>query len=222
MFEAIGGRIGNIQVESAIADIPRLQPIGGDLKVKVIGQGMTSDLMGLIDEKPFEFARKYGVKPEDFAGTGKVEVNVTRPLLEFFDRNRIKYAVTGHFENATAPFSLGPHKLKNGFVSMVVDSQGMTVKGPVNIGPWQADLNWQETFDYGATPTRYRVEGRMGRDTLDGFGLGFREYFDGDIDVSVDALGTGLDLSSAQITANLTETSMRCLLYTSPSPRDRG
>ena len=213
MFEAIGGRIGNIQVESAIADIPRLQPIGGDLKVKVIGQGMTSDLMGLIDEKPFEFARKYGVKPEDFAGTGKVEVNVTRPLLEFFDRNRIKYAVTGHFENATAPFSLGPHKLKNGFVSMVVDSQGMTVKGPVNIGPWQADLNWQETFDYGATPTRYRVEGRMGRDTLDGFGLGFREYFDGDIDVSVDALGTGLDLSSAQITANLTETSMQIHEY---------
>ena len=53
----------------------------------------------------------------------------------------------------------------------------------------------------------------MGRDTLDGFGLGFREYFDGDIDVSVDALGTGLDLSSAQITANLTETSMQIHEY---------
>ena len=59
---------------------------------------------------------------------------------------------------------------------MTVDGQGMTVKGPVNIGPWQADLNWQETFDFGATPTRYKVEGRMNRDTLDSLGLGFREY----------------------------------------------
>ena len=212
-FEALGGQIGNVQVTSAVADIPRLQPKGGDLIVKVIGNGMASDLMGLIDEKPFEFASKYGVNPQDFAGTGKVEVSVTRPLLEFFDRERIKYAVTGAFENASAPFSLGPHKLKNGFVTMTVDSQGMTVKGPVNIGPWQADLNWQETFDYGATPTRYKVEGRMDRDTLDGLGVGLREYFDGEIDVSVDAIGTGLDLSSAKIVADLTDTSMQVGSY---------
>jgi len=222
MFEAVGGQIGNIQVESAVANIPRLQPIGGDLKVKVIGQGMTSDLMGLIDEKPFEFASKYGVNPKDFAGTGKIEVNVTRPLLEFFDQKRIKYAVSGTFENTSAPFSLGPHKLKNGFVTVVVDSQGMTVKGPVNIGPWQADLNWQETFDYGATPTRYRVEGRMDRDTLDGLGLGFREYFDGDIGVIVDAIGTGLDLTSAKVTADLTDTSMQLGEYWSKQKGSKG
>ena len=219
MFEASGGKIGNVQVVSAIADIPRLQPKGGDLKVKVIGNGMASDLIGLIDEKPFEFASKYGVKPKDFAGTGKIEVNVTRPLLEFFDRKRIKYSVTGAFENASAPFSLGPHKLKNGFVTMTVDSEGMTVKGPVNIGPWQADLNWQEIFDYGATPTRYKVEGRMDRDTLDGLGVGFREYFDGEIDVSVDAVGNGLDFSSAEIVADLTDTTMQVGSYWS---KDRG
>lgn len=209
VFQASGGQIGNVRIESAVADIPRLQPKGGDILIKVIGDGVASDLMSLINEKPFEFASKYGVNPEDFSGAGKVELNVTRPLLVYFDRSRIKYAVTGTFENASVPFSLGPHRLKNGFVTMTADNQGMTVKGPVNIGPWQADLNWQETFDYGATPTRYKVEGRMDRDTLDGFGLGLREYFDGDIDVSVDAIGTGLDLSSAKITADLTETSMR-------------
>ena len=213
MFEATGGQIGNVQVMSAVADIPRLQPKGGDLKVKVIGEGSSSDLMNLIDEKPFEFASKYGVSPEDFSGRGKVEVNVTRPLLVFFDRDRIKYDVKGTFENASAPFAIGPHKLKNGFVTMTVDSQGMTVKGPVNIGPWKADLNWQETFDYGTTPTRYKVEGRMDRDTLDGLGVGLREYFDGEIDVSVDAIGTGLDLSSAKIIADLTDTSMQVGSY---------
>ena len=142
--------------------------------------------------------------------------------MEFFDQKRIKYAVSGTFENTSAPFSLGPHKLKNGFVTVVVDSQGMTVKGPVNIGPWQADLNWQETFDYGATPTRYRVEGRMDRDTLDGLGLGFREYFDGDIGVIVDAIGTGLDLTSAKVTADLTDTSMQLGEYWSKQKGSKG
>ncbi|MEP3892279.1 MAG: AsmA-like C-terminal domain-containing protein [Hellea sp.] len=207
-FEALGGSIGNVTVKSAIADIPRLQPKGGDLNIKVIGEGAAPDLIGLIDEKPFEYASKYGVNPKDFSGTGQIEVNVTRPMLVNFDRNRIKYGVTGKFENVSAPFSIGPHKLKNGFVTMTVDGKSMTVKGPVNIGPWQADLNWQETFDYGATPTRYKVQGRMDRDTLDGLGIGFREYFDGEIGLSVDAIGTGLDLTSAMLTADLTDTSM--------------
>ncbi len=222
MFEAQGGHIRNVLVASAHADIPRLQPKGGDLKIKVVGEGKASELMGLIDEKPFEFASKYGVSPESFGGSGKVELNVTRPLLEFFDRDRIKYGVTGVFEEASAPFALGPHKLKNGFVSMTVNSEGMTVKGPVNIGPWQADLNWQETFDFGTTPTRYSVEGRMDRDTLDGLGLGLREYFDGDIGVRVQALGSGLSLSSAQITADLTDTSMQVGEYWSKQKGSQG
>lgn len=207
-FEAVGGSIGNVTVQSAIADIPRLQPKGGDLNIEVIGEGAAPDLIGLIDEKPFEYASKYGVNPQDFSGSGQIEVTVTRPLLVYFDRDRIKYGVTGKFENVSAPFAVGPHKLKNGFVTMTVDGDGMTVKGPVNIGPWQADLNWQETFDFGATPTRYKVQGRMDRDTLDGLGIGFREYFDGEIGLSVDAIGTGLDLASAQLTADLTNASM--------------
>jgi len=213
LFEATGGQIGDIAVIEAKADIPRLQPIGGDLKITVKGEGATSDLMGLIDQKPFEYAKKYGVNPQEFSGTGQIQIDIIRPLRERFDRSLIKYGVEGTFENASAPFALGPHKLKNGFVTMTVDGQGMTVKGPVNIGPWKADLNWQETFDYGATPTRYKVEGRMDRDTLDGLGIGFREYFDGEIGIKVDALGTGLDLSSATLVADLTDTSMRALDY---------
>lgn len=212
-FDAVGGQIGGVTITSAMADIPRLQPKGGDIEINVKGGGPASDLMGLIDEKPFEFASKYGVDPKEFGGRGEINLTVTRPLLEFFDRERIKYAVTGKFEDASAPFAIGPHKLKNGFVTMTADSQGMVVKGPANIGPWKADLNWQETFDFGATPTRVRVSGQMDRDTLDGFGIGFREYFEGEVGLNIDATGTGLDLANAEITADLTEISMQVQRY---------
>ena len=213
MFEATGGQIGNVNIINAKADIPRLQPKGGDLIVDVVGEGRSSDLFGLIDQKPFEFASKYGVNPQDFGGSGKIDVRITRPLLEFFDADRIKYEVNGIFDNVSAPFSLGPHKLKNGFVTMTADSEGMTVKGPVSIGPWNADLNWQETFDYGATPTLYKVEGRIDRDTLDALGIGFREYFDGEVFIKVDATGTGLDLQSAKIDADLINSSLQLRDY---------
>ncbi|MDA8708843.1 AsmA-like C-terminal domain-containing protein, partial [Hellea sp.] len=219
IFEATGGQIGNVNITSVVADIPRLQPFGGDLNVEVIGEGLTSDLFKIVDEKPFEFASKYGVKPLDFGGRGEIDLRVKRPLLASFDANRIKYDVTGKFEEVSAPFSLGPHKLKNGFVTMTADSQGMTVKGPVNIGPWKADLNWQETFDYGATPTIYKVEGLIDRDTLDGLGIGLREYFDGELYIKVDATGTGLDLQSAQIEADLTNSSLHLRDYWN---KDRG
>jgi len=208
-MDVMGGRVGDVMIMTGRTEIPRLQPKGGDIIINISGKGRAADMMGLIDQKPFEFASKYGVKPKDFGGTGKVDISITRPLLVYFDQNRIEYSVTGTFEEASAPFSLRQHKVEQGFVTLTADKTAMTIKGPVNIGPWQADLNWKETFDSGATPTRYQVTGRMMRDTLDKFGLGFREYFDGEIGLNIDATGTGLDLASADITADLTDTFMR-------------
>ena len=53
----------------------------------------------------------------------------------------------------------------------------------------------------------------MDRDTLDSFGLGFREYFDGDIKVEVNALGDGLDLTAADISADLTDVGIQIGQY---------
>jgi len=105
----------------------------------------------------------------------------------------------------TAPIDFGGHELKNGHVVLTADKNGMAIKGPVDVGPWHAELNWNKKFDFGKTPISYQVSGRMTRDTLDGFGIGFREYFDGDIDIKIDALGNGLDITSADVEASLTD-----------------
>lgn len=207
------GRVGGMTVTRGKVDIPRLNPKGGDLIIEVDGYGGVRPMMELIDNKPFEFASKYGVKPEDFDGTGKVKMTITRPLLEFFDQNRILYEVDGQFENVTAPFSVGEHALKNGFVTLIADKDGMTIKGPVSIGAWKTNLSWQETFDFGATPTVYRVEGPIDRDTLDGFGVGLREYLGGTAHLSIDATGMGLMISDANFKADLTDSDIQLGTY---------
>lgn len=208
-FDAVGGNIGSLKLTQAVADIPRLQPKGGDLNISLNGNGTTADMLTLIDQKPFEYPSQFGVIPTSFGGMGEIDMTIKRPLLVYFDRNRIEYKVSGKFTDVTAPIGLGSNKMKNGHVTMTADKNGMTIKGPVDIGPWKTDLNWRKEFDFGKTPIRYQVIGNMDRDTLDGFGIGFREYFEGDIAVKLDALGNGLDLTSAEISADLTDTAIQ-------------
>jgi len=214
-FEIIAdtGRVGGVIIDSGRVDIPRLWPKGGDLKIDVKGHGPVRDLLTLIDQKPFGYLKNYDVTPEEFSGRGHIDLSITRPLLEFFDQNRIKYAVTGQFTDVSAPFSLGLHQIQNGNVDLKVDGKGLRVTGPISLGPWQADLVWSEIFDLGATPSRYEITGIMNRDDLDAFGLGFRQYFDGEINVTVDAAAKGLEILSASIIADLTQSDLQVAPY---------
>jgi len=212
-FEAFGGNVGALSLTKATVDIPRLQPHGGDLIIKLNGKGSTADMLSLIDQKPFEYPSQFGVEPSSFEGQGVIDMTITRPLLVYFDRDRIQYDISGRFSDVTSPVKFGSHKVKNGEMLLIADKSGMTIKGPIDIGPWQTELNWYKAFDYGKTPTKYQIVGRIDRDTLDRFGVGFREYFEGDIDVKIDAQGTGLDLNSANITADLTQTAFQMGAY---------
>jgi hypothetical protein len=202
------GVIGPVQLLPSRVDIPRLRPKGGDLTVTANAMGQASDLLALINQEPFRYADRYGVDPTTVEGKGQVQLTITRPLLEFFDQSRIRYSAKGEFQNVSAPFSIGPHQLNKGDVKMIADSKSLSVNGPVNIGPWRANLEWKETFDNGATPTEYYVHGRMNSEIYDQMGLGFRQYFDGDIGVDIRALGSGINVNSATLRADLTQAEM--------------
>jgi len=207
-FWADRGQIGDIEVEKGYVSIPRLFPKGGDIIINVDAKGQLRDLLGLIDQKPFEYVSKYGTDSQAFNGEGKVNLSITRPLLVNFERERIKYASKGEFTNVSAPFSIGPHSLTQGHVTFDIDENGMTVNGPVKIGPWHTDMSWQEIFDQGATPTKYEIKGRLTREDMDRLGVGLRAFIGGDVDVEVLATGVGVNISQASLRADLTPADM--------------
>ena len=207
-FQALGGKIGNIKINAATADITQFFPKGSDVIIDVDAYGKAEDLIALVDEKPLNIAKKYRVIPTQFSGSGNIHLKVKRPLLENFDRSRIDYVVSGKLNNISAPFSIGNHKLKNGFVDLFVDKEKMKISGPVFIGPWKANLNLNETFNKTKAQTRYVVEGEMNRDTLDGFGLGFRKNLKGKLYTKIEADGNGFNLSNAKLNINLTDTNI--------------
>ncbi|MEP1231178.1 MAG: AsmA-like C-terminal domain-containing protein [Litorimonas sp.] len=203
--DVISGTVGALTIEKGSVVMPRLLPVGGDILINMTGSGAAAEMLNLVDNKPFEFASKYGVDPTKVGGQGRIEMSITRTMLVNFDQNRIEYAIKGDFSDAVAPFEISGQKITNGYVHFEADKAGLLMSGPVKIGPWQANMEWKEVFGENPPPTSYIITGLVGREMLDQFGIGLREYFDGTIPIEIKALGRGLDIQSGTLFADLTQ-----------------
>jgi len=202
------GRIDGISLTGGKVEIPRLLPKGGNIDIDVYGEGEASELLRIADFPPFQIASRYNVDPQGLGGNGRVSINVVRPLLEFFPRENIEYQIKGDFVNATAPFDLGDYKITNGTLSMDANKERVVMTGPVNIGPWRADVLWQETFGANAPPTQYQASGEINPDILDKLGIGSRTWFDGTANLNIDAVGRGREILGANVNLDLTDSEL--------------
>jgi len=104
-----------------------------------------------------------------------------------------------------APFGLGDFQLTEGTLYLSADKTGMSIKGPAKIGPIDANINWRENFDFGATPTKLNLTGRIDNAVLDKLGVSLREYFGGEVPFELQASGQGVDFNTATIRADLSQ-----------------
>jgi len=185
-------------------EIPVLLPKGGDILIAADGIGPASEFLRLSDNPPFEIAKRYNVVPDDLRGQGDISIEVKRPLLEFFPREEILYQVDGNFTGVNAPFQLGRFEITDGAVKMDANRDRVIMSGPVNIGPWRANMRWQETLGDIASLTQYGVSGTVTSDVLDNLGLASRTWFDGSAAVLIEAEGVGKDIASATLDVDLT------------------
>jgi len=199
-----GGKVDTLNLMSGRVDIPSIFPKGGDIIIRAIGNGDASKMMEILDNPPFKFATRYGIDPVDIGGTGQIDLKVTRPLLEFFPRDRIDYEISGQFADVKAPFQIGQFEIYQGQVDLDVTRERMVLSGPIKIGPWQTMMNWKETFGDNPPPTQYSVSGTIDADLLDELGVASRGWFSGKAYAEVEASGRGTDVKDAQVKMDLT------------------
>lgn len=195
-------------VSNAVVEIPRLNPKGGDFSFTLDGNGPVSALLELVSDPPFEVAKKGRFDPQDFSGTGKIQFTMKRPLLENFDPELQIISITGQFVNVGTPFKIGEWPVEKGAISMLLNNDGLSLKGPINVGPWSTQLDFFDHFDEGLLPTQINVAGPMSRDELDRLGIGMRAYLDGDLFVEINALGTPEGVRTAKANIDLTPASL--------------
>lgn len=198
------GMVEGLSVSGSSVNIPVLWPYGGNFTINIHGQGEVENMLRLINYKPFSLADIYSIDPSAFEGEGQINMSITRPLLVYFDPQRIRYAARGVFTDIRLPFTLGRFALHDGALELDLDTKSMGLQGNVRFGNWQANMVWRETFDP-AVPTQYSLSGRLGRDDFDAFGIGLREFFDGEVDLKLKAKGHGLNITEASIHTDLRE-----------------
>lgn len=198
-FQLTSGQVDGLTVDKGFVTIPRFSPKGGDFTIDVEGRGTAAEMLRVSNFPPFEFTKKFGANPEDFGGTGQIKMRITRPLLEFFDRDRIRYELSGDFTNVSVPVGIGSAVLNSGSLQMEADATGINVSGPIKIGSWPAVLDWQKPLGVTPSPAKYTITGRIARDHLDAFGIGLRRYFGGELGITITGTGDGLSVQKADI-----------------------
>ena len=192
-----------ISVFDSRVDISQFMPLGAPMTVTVNAQGALTPLLSFIDEPPFNYASRFGIKPEEFNGGGVVNYVFSRPVGLPGRSDLMSHTVSADFVNVSAPIKIGPHQIQNGQLKFSLDAGGLSLEGPVNVGPWPAQFSLADSFDDGSGNADFNLSGTMTRDDFDRFGFGFREYFSGDVDINFAARGEGLSMSGARITADL-------------------
>lgn len=202
------GQIDEIDLTNGTVEIPKLSLTDSEIIVRVNGQSSSSEFMRFADYPPLLIASRYNVDPTLLEGDGEVSVRIQLPLISALRRDQIDYHVQGEFSDLNAPFEFGKFKITNGNVSLDATRQRVLMEGPVNIGPWRADMRWLETFGDNPPPTQYGVSGIIDVDVLDDLGVATRTFFDGSAAVRIEAEGQGIDISGAKLEIDLTNSEL--------------
>jgi len=201
-FFVESGNVDGLIIKSGKITIPKLSPHGGDFTIDLQGAGTVKEMLRVSNFPPFAFSKNYGIDPDAFGGAGEIDLHVTRPLLEFFDQNRILYELTGDFTDVSIPVGIGSFSLNDGQISLRADKSGIEISGPIKLGSWQANLDWLKPLEYLNTPAKYTLVGAITRDDLDAFGIGLRRHFGGEIGLHISGEGDGLAIQKVDIFAN--------------------
>ena len=204
-FYIDSGYIDGIQINAGSVHVPQLYPFGQDFTVDVQGQGEIAELLRLSDFPPLELATKFKISPDIFAGNGNFGLKITRPLSLNLNMNAIRYEMNGQFEHVEFPLGLGGQKISDGQLTLLGNNKGIQVDGPVKIGRWQANLNWQKQFEAEPIPAQYSLKGVITRDDLDEYGIGLRRHLGGDIDLTLSGESDGLTVNAIDLLADFTK-----------------
>ncbi len=196
------GVVDGLDVMGGHVNIPKIFPYGGDFTIELKGRGTVSEMLRVTNFPPFEFAKKYGVDPQEFGGAGDINIHITRPLLVHFDKSRILYELDGKFSKVNIPVGIGGFALNDGTLSLKADRQAISLSGPIKLGQWQTRLDWRKPLLIADTLAKYTLSGVISRDDLDAFGIGLRRHFGGKIGVVIEGEGDGLKVRQADIFAS--------------------
>lgn len=188
-----------------------------DLKDKVShanillkGNGPVQDVMRLIDSKPLEFARAFGIDPEKTGGTGTVQVDLKFPLIESLNINQVTVQVDADIKKGKFPTPIAGESVTDGDFKLAVNNQGLKLSGTALMRTVPLDLTWTEYFKKSKGPQSvYDIKGTVSDSMLKPWVQDIESYLSGKAGITAKIQKSFAGETTVNVTADLTNSMIR-------------
>ncbi|WP_245541130.1 AsmA-like C-terminal region-containing protein [Yoonia vestfoldensis] len=143
MTAPFGGPVAMDGTALAIEDL-RQRPSPATLMLR--SQSSLPDLLSVINQPPFTFMDKANLPVAIAEGTARAQGTVTWPLQPRAPRDQIRYDIGVDLSEVYSDVLLPGRVLTAASMQVVVDDDGLSITGPVQLDGVAADANWTRAF----------------------------------------------------------------------------
>ena len=199
-------KLMNTELTMGYVRIPRLRPKGVTGHFGAHADGPLNDVVTLLDEQPLGFISRYGVSPAKIKGTGAVDFAIDRPMRVEVPVRQIGFSASGAYKNIRVKGLVAGKDIADASAKFSAGPKGLIVVGDGKIGPVPGKFTWQERFFAQNEPrTTLDIDTVIDSQVFDGLGIPTRLFLDGPLALHMHSIGDGLDVASADVTADLTQ-----------------
>ncbi len=200
------GRLLDNELSKGYVQIPYLYPAGAMAVYGARASGPLSDLLHIIDQEPFGYVSMYRIVPNEIGGSGFVDFEMHRPMRTRVPFKDMSFSASGEYTNVSASALLFEQDMTGVNIQFQADESRLEIEGQGDIGGQLSKFSWSENFKAVDEPrTKMELESIIDASIFDAFGLPTREYFDGNLAITLAISGNGLAVQNAVVSADLSE-----------------
>ncbi|MEM8771654.1 MAG: DUF3971 domain-containing protein [Pseudomonadota bacterium] len=208
LLRAKSGRIGDIRISDGEVEFPVFIPKWQETFFRFKATGRAEKMLGLLDQEPLILLSKINLSPDQFAGDAVADVEIMRPNRRDVAPDEYKYNGTATFSDTTVSALAGDATITQGNGAIDLNPRSLTVTGDAKLADAPVNIIWTQRFFDEDGPSELAVKGLVDASVGDLFGLSVRQYVRGPVDLDLKALGDIGDFKSAQMTADLSQSSL--------------
>ena len=157
-----GGRLGSISVPKGRVTIDGLDVKDQTIDIDLEVAGPIRETLELLDHERLDLISGLGIEPERTSGSAAGQLRFRFPLESDLSVDQIEVATEATLSDTEVGGILLDKDLSAGRLQLVLDTKGMQVSGPVQLGGLGMTVDWQEFFS-AENPTTTRISARVPR-----------------------------------------------------------
>ena len=196
------GAIGPLALSRGEITIPNLHVAGTTAHIVAHADGATSDVLRLIDEKPLEYPKKFGINPALVGGRSAVDLDFQLPLLKDLSWDQVKFQVKANSTQLGLP--IAERRLEGANVEFAVDPTALKATGRGRYAAVPVNFTWTEDFAATAKSTRLDVTGIADDAARSRLGVTTPDWITGPMPFALTMSGQHFRFTDGTVKADLT------------------